>query len=127
MIALPAVPSPHEGTSYNPPVTSHQELLRSAHEKEEQKLKGVDELEEMKAKMEKARSVAVAEQVTGAVEGIAPGMKVDALAEAEAEAETDEQAGAELLPPKKMPGRKTKQQRKKAERLREEVWPRVFV
>ena len=87
----------------------------------------MDELEEMKAKMEKARSVAVAEQVTGAVEGIAPGMKVDAIAEAEAEAETDEQAGAELFPPKKMPGRKTKQQRKKAERLREEVWPHVFL
>ena len=118
MIALPAVPSPHEGTSYNPPVVSHLELLRAAHEVEEQKLRGVDELEATRAKIEKARAIAAAEAAAASVEGTAPGMKVDESGEAQAE---EEDAGAEPLPPKKMPGRKTKQQRKKAERLRAEV------
>ena len=110
-IALAAVPSPHEGTSYNPPVTAHQELLRAAHEAEEEKLRGADELEAVKAKMEKARTVAAADEAAGTVEGVAPGMTVGEVAE---DAEED---GAEPLPPKKMPGRKTKQQRKKAEQL----------
>ncbi|KAI8989067.1 ribosome biogenesis protein Nop53/GLTSCR2 [Trametes punicea] len=116
-IVLPAVPSPHEGTSYNPPVTAHQELLRAAHEKEERKLKSAEELKELQAKLEKARAVAAAEEA--ASQGVAPGMKVDEPTEAQAD---DDQAGegAESLPPKKMPSRKTKQQRRKAERLRAE-------
>ncbi|RPD61576.1 P60-like protein [Lentinus tigrinus ALCF2SS1-7] len=117
MIALAAVPSPHEGTSYNPSVVAHQELLRTAHQVEEQKWKGVDELEATKAKIEKARAIAAAEAATASVVGTAPGMNIDEPGEAEAE---EEDASAEPLPPKKMPGRKTKQQRKKAERLRAE-------
>ncbi|KAI0634326.1 P60-like protein [Trametes polyzona] len=115
-IALPAVPSPHEGQSYNPPLTAHQQLLRAAHEKEEQKLKSMEELEALKAKLDQARAVANAE--AAAAQGSAPGMKVDEPAEAQEDAEAAD--GSEPLPPKKMPGRKTKQQRKKAERLRAE-------
>ncbi|KAI0767353.1 P60-like protein [Fomes fomentarius] len=117
LIALPAVPSPHEGTSYNPPVIAHQDLLRVAYEIEEQKLKGADALQEIKAKMEKARTIATVEAVAGAVEGIAPGMKVDEAVDVKAD---EDESSAEPLPPKKTPGRKTKQQRKKAERLRAE-------
>ncbi|KAI0372350.1 P60-like protein [Pilatotrama ljubarskyi] len=116
-IALPAVPSPHEGQSYNPPLTAHQQLLRAAHEKEEQKLKGAAELEALKAQLEKARKVAAAE--AAAAQGVAPGMKVDEAAEGQAD-EAEGAEGSEPLPPKKMPARKTKQQRRKAERLRAE-------
>ncbi|CDO68606.1 hypothetical protein BN946_scf184996.g37 [Trametes cinnabarina] len=118
-IALPAVPSPHEGTSYNPPLTAHQQLLRAAHEKEVQKLKSQEELRELQAKLDRARAVSTAEQM--AAQGVAPGMKVDVPAEAPADEEEEEGAEpADPLPPKKMPTRKTKQQRKKAERLRAE-------
>ena len=113
------MPAPHEGASYNPPLTSHQELLRAANEVEEQKLKGVDELEAMKAKMEKARQVAAAEAAAHIAVGVAPGMTVQEVADQAEEAEETE--GAEPPPPKKMPERKTKQQRKKAEKLRAEV------
>ena len=116
-IALAAVPAPHEGTSYNPPVTAHQDLLRAAHEVEEEKLRDAEELEAMKSKMEKARVAAAADAAVGETEGLAPGMKVGEILEDAA----DTAEGAEPLPPKKMPGRKTKQQRKKAERLRAEV------
>ncbi|KAH9929103.1 P60-like protein [Epithele typhae] len=115
-IAVPAVPAPHEGTSYNPPVTAHQELLRTAHEAEEEKLKGVEKLENFKATMEQARWVAAGEATVGTVQGVASGMKV-----AEVVDEADEADGPqEALPAKKMPERKTKQQRKKAEKLRAE-------
>ncbi|KAI0357644.1 P60-like protein [Trametes cingulata] len=116
-IALPAVPSPHEGTSYNPPLTAHQQLLRAAHEKEEQKLKSAEEVEALKAQLDKARKVAAAE--AAAAQGVAPGMKVDEITEDQAE-EAEVAEGSEPLPPKKMPTRKTKQQRRKAERLRAE-------
>ncbi len=68
--------------------------------------------------MEKARTIATAEAVVGAVEGSAPGMKVDEVVDVEAD---EDESSAETLPPKKTPGRKTKQQRKTAERLRAEV------
>ena len=115
-IVLAAVPSPHEGTSYNPPVTAHQELLSTAHKAEEERLKDAYELEATKAKMEAARTLAGAEAQVGTVEGVAPGMKVAEIVE-----DTEPHGETEPLPPKKMPGRKTKQQRKKAERLRAEV------
>ena len=116
------MPAPHEGASYNPPLTSHQELRRAANEVEEQKLKGVDELEAMKAKMEKARKVAAAEAAAHIAVGVAPGMTVQEVADQAEEAEeTEGVEGAEPPPPKKMPERKTKQQRKKAEKLRAEV------
>ena len=71
----------------------------------------------MKAKLEKARVAAAAEAAVATAQGVVPGMKVG---EIEEDGEEQEEA-AEPLPPKKMPGRKTKQQRKKAERLRAEV------
>ncbi|KAI9056471.1 P60-like protein [Trametes sanguinea] len=116
-IALPAVPSPHEGTSYNPPLTAHQQLLRAAHEKEERKLKSLEELKELQAKLDQARAVSTAE--AAAAQGVAPGMKIDEPVEGQAD-EEEGVDGAEPPPPKKMPTRKTKQQRKKAERLRAE-------
>ncbi|PIL29159.1 hypothetical protein GSI_09208 [Ganoderma sinense ZZ0214-1] len=117
LIALAAVPSPHEGTSYNPPLTSHEELLRTANDVEEQKLKGVDKLEAMKAQMENARRIASAEASVHTAVGVAPGMTVPEVVD---HGEEEREDGAEPLPAKKMPERKTKQQRKKAEKLRAE-------
>lgn len=115
MIALPAVPAPHEGTSYNPLVTSHQELLRTAHEIEEQRLKEAEKLEQMKAKIEEGRKAASDTRA----EGIALGMMVDEAQEpANEDAQDDD---AVVQPAKKMPERKTKQERRKVERLRAEV------
>ncbi|KAI0943675.1 hypothetical protein AcW1_002776 [Taiwanofungus camphoratus] len=114
MIALPAVPAPHEGTSYNPLVTSHQELLRTAHEIEEQRLKEAEKLEQMKAKIEEGRKAASDTRA----EGIALGMMVDEAQEpANEDAQDDD---AVVQPAKKMPERKTKQERRKVERLRAE-------
>ncbi|TFY68263.1 hypothetical protein EVJ58_g1107 [Rhodofomes roseus] len=101
LIALPAVPTPHEGTSYNPLVTSHLELLRTAHEIEERRLKETEKLAEMKRRG-----------------GCRPGDDRQLIDDADAELEADD--GKELPPVKKMPERKTKQERRKASRLRAE-------
>ncbi|KAL1948397.1 hypothetical protein VTO73DRAFT_12472 [Trametes versicolor] len=116
-IALAAVPSPHEGTSYNPPLTAHQQLLRAAHEKEEQRIKSLEHVEALKDKLLKARALALIESV--AANEMVPGMKIGNAEEAEGD-EDEGAEGDEPLPPKKMPARKTKQQRRKAERLRAE-------
>ncbi|GBE83516.1 Ribosome biogenesis protein [Sparassis crispa] len=107
-ITLSAVPTPHEGTSYNPLVTSHQELLRTAHEIEERRLKDAEALEAAKAKVLGGLVEAGAD-----AEDVAPGMTVDEHAE-----EHSDQDGSEAEPrlPAKMPRRKTKQERRKAER-----------
>ncbi|OCH90470.1 tumor suppressor protein Gltscr2 [Obba rivulosa] len=109
-IAVPAVPSPHEGTSYNPPVISHQELLRTAVEIEERRQKDAEELEQLHAKHEQVRNLQYEPS------GGAAGMAVDEVREDEKGEENTE----EVRLPKKMPERKTKQERKKAEKLRAE-------
>ena len=111
-ISVPAVPAPHEGTSYNPLVTSHQELLRTANEIEERRLKEAEKLEEAKRKMEAARVAAALELQ----EGVAPGMTIQPIDDADT-AQDDVQG---LPPVKKMPERKTKKERRKAERQRAE-------
>ncbi|KAH9934211.1 P60-like protein [Fomitopsis serialis] len=113
-ISVPAVPAPHEGTSYNPLVTAHQELLRTAHEIEERRLKEVAKLEETKRKIDAARGLAPLEEAVG----VASGMSVQPVDDLEADPAQDDVK--ELLPMKKMPQRKTKQERRKAERQRAE-------
>ncbi|EMD36938.1 hypothetical protein CERSUDRAFT_114850 [Gelatoporia subvermispora B] len=111
-IAVPAVASPHEGTSYNPPVVSHQELLRTAVGIEERRQKDAQELEALQAKHDQMRTLSVEEYAVG----VAPGMVVDEAREDEKE----EENLADVRPAKKNPERKTKQERKKAEKLRAE-------
>lgn len=103
-ISIPAVPEPHQGTSYNPPVDAHQELLLQACAMEEKRVKDVEKLAEVKSRIENARTH-VQEQ-----EGLPPGMKLDNLAGGEEEGKSD----SNLAVPKKNPERKTKQQRRKA-------------
>lgn len=114
-IHLSAVVAPHEGMSYNPPVSAHQELLRSAVEKAEQRAKELEELKKTKETVEKARRAVV--ELT--VVGVPSGMTVQEVPDEDAGDEEDETAKA--LSAKAMPPRKTKKERRKAEKLRVEV------
>ncbi|THH00270.1 hypothetical protein EW026_g2235 [Hermanssonia centrifuga] len=89
-IEVSAVPSPHE----------------------ERRVKEAEEMAKTKEKMEKARRVAVAEDVLG----FAPGMTVQ---EVDGE-DTIIDGTEEVIPTKNIPERKTKQERRKAEKLRAE-------
>lgn len=108
MIELPAIQTPHQGTSYNPPAEAHQDLLRAAHVVEEEEMKGADKGRDVHERMTHARQQGDVTQ-----EGLPPGM---ALHEVE---EEEEDAAVPLVKP--VPTRKTKQQRKAAQRARAEV------
>ena len=109
MIELPAVPIPHQGASYNPPAKAHQDLLRAAHKVEEEEVKGADKGRDVQEMMSKARRLGDVTQ-----EGLPPGMSLD---------EVEEEEEGEMVTPlvKPAPSRKTKQQRKKVQRVLEEV------
>lgn len=112
-IEIPAITEPHQGASYNPPVHSHQDLLRVAHEAAERKEKDVEKFAGVKEAMEAARRNA--EETP---EGVARGMTLDEPIP------DDEDAvdGSELVQePVKLPARKTKQQRRKSAVQRAEV------
>lgn len=110
MIEVPAISTPHQGASYNPPAEAHQALLRAAHEVEEEESKGADEGRDVHERMTRARQVGDVTQ-----EGLAPGMSLHD--------EWEEKEVEETVTPlvKPAPGRKTKQQRRKAQRTLEEV------
>ncbi|TFY51115.1 hypothetical protein EVG20_g11161 [Dentipellis fragilis] len=110
-IAIPAIATPHAGASYNPDVAAHTELLRTAHELEEQRLK-----ESMKGQDVKERVLAARRTEADIASGGVDGMLIDKPGEG---VEEEDEAGEEVVKPK-MPVRKTKQQRRKAEKLRAE-------
>jgi len=110
VIDLPAISTPHQGASYNPPAEAHQDLLRAAHEVEEE-TKDVDEGRDVHQRMTQARQLGDVTQ-----EGLPPGMTLH-----EVEEEEEEETVAPLVKP--APARKTKQQRRKAQRALEEVGP----
>ncbi|KAI0060390.1 tumor suppressor protein Gltscr2 [Artomyces pyxidatus] len=114
-IAVPAIPAPHAGTSYNPPVSAHTELLRTAHELEERRVKEAEELEKTKARILGARAADAGDAALGGVQG----MLVD-KPEDSPDIEEEENDGTEVAVEKKVPQRKTKQQRRKAEKQRTE-------
>ena len=111
MIKLPAVSTPHQGASYNPPAEAHQNLLLAAHEVEEAESKNADKGRDVHERMTQARQLGNVTQG-----GLPPGMALH---------EVEEEGGEEPLMPlvKPAPGRKTKQQRRKAQRALEEVSP----
>jgi nucleolar protein 53 len=112
VIELPAITEPHQGTSYNPPVHAHTELIIKANEVEERRAKEAERLLDVKERI--SRAVAV----SGAGEGGVGDMIVDNDV---VSGEEEEVTGEEVLPAKKLPERKTKQQKTKAARLRAEV------
>ncbi|KAF8607405.1 P60-like protein [Ceratobasidium sp. AG-I] len=108
-VPLPsAVQPPSEGASYNPTYESHQDLLRTAHEREAKRLADLEQAEEVRRRMEAAR-----ENEAGA--GV-EGMLIDVDEEYEDDGEEGD-AEEEGLEPLRMPGRKTGQQRRKAARV----------
>lgn len=110
-IEIPAIEEPHPGTSYNPHIDAHKELILKAHEIEEKRLKDTEKFAAVKSKIEMAR-----QNQEDAV-GVVAGMKLD-INTAEDEVNEPE---SEMALPKKMPERKTKQQRSKAKRVLAEV------
>jgi hypothetical protein len=112
IIQVPAIVEPHQGTSYNPPVEAHQELILKAYEAEEKRLREAEKLAEVKKKMEEAHAVEPRE------EGLAAGMK---LAEKVLVEEDEAEEGEEVRVVKSVPDRKTQSQKNKAKRLLAEV------
>lgn len=92
---------------------AHSELLRSAHSIEERRVKEQETSEEFKTRIMSAR------RETGH-EGGVEGMLIDKPGEQTGDDEVELDAEGEPIV-KKMPGRKTKQQRRKAEKQRAEV------
>ncbi|KIK63852.1 hypothetical protein GYMLUDRAFT_40933, partial [Collybiopsis luxurians FD-317 M1] len=99
-ISLPAVPLPHAGTSYNPPVQAHSELVHSAYRQEETRLRGDDRWKDVGQAVKDA--VASTEPSVGA-----QGMSLDVPVNEETEDGTEAIA-------KKVSQRKTKAERRKA-------------
>jgi len=109
VIEIPAIVEPHQGTSYNPPVDAHTELILKADDLEERRAKEAERLIEVKQRIARAGSTA---GVTP--EGVPEGMVVDeGVDDDEVEVEGDDMEGPLA---KKAPARKTKQQRSKAAR-----------
>ncbi|KAG5641248.1 hypothetical protein DXG03_005662 [Asterophora parasitica] len=110
-IDVPAIIQPHQGTSYNPPVESHQELLLQAHGIEERRIRDAEKLAEVKEKIEAAKR-----DVEENNPAVASGMKLhEDIVGNEDDGESVEGEGD--LPSKRLPPRKTQAQRKKAARL----------
>lgn len=120
LIAVPAITEPHQGTSYNPPVDAHQELLEKAAAIEQKSLEQAAKLALTKQKMEQAK-------VTEAVYdmSVAPGMAVQELGDEMDEDEESENEEASKQESKKLPERRTTSQKNKAARLLKEV--RMFL
>ena len=114
MIDVPAVVEPHQGTSYNPPVDAHQDLLRKAHEVEERRVAEAEKLAETKKKMEAAR-IDADDEVD---EALPAGMKVDSVADDGVEEEQEEEEQGVV---RKQPKAKSKAQKNKAAKLLAEV------
>ena len=113
VVDVPAVIAPHQGTSYNPPVDAHQELLRIAHEKAEMQEKLQERYASVKERLDAARKVHTEQTEPG----VPTGMTLDDLSEVQEEgAESVEGPAA-----KKTTTRKTTKQRRKAKQLEEEV------
>ncbi|KZS99802.1 P60-like protein [Laetiporus sulphureus 93-53] len=115
-IAIPAVPAPHAGASYNPLANAHEELLRSAIEVEERRVKEAQRLDEMREKIEQGRKAAIDEWYEGGVRG----MRVDVPGDEEGEEDEREDLEEVQGMIKKASGRKTKQDRRKAEKVKAE-------
>jgi nucleolar protein 53 len=114
LISAPAISSPHQGASYNPPIDAYKELLHDAVKIEEKKEAEAKKYEAIKATMDSARRT-----VHGYDVPVAEGMIIDIPGDDASQEEADLQA--ESVVPNKVTRRKTQQQRRKALRVLEEV------
>lgn len=113
----PAVPEPHQGTSYNPAQDAYSELFGRAIQAEEKRLAEEEEHAGIKETMENARHTLYIDVPRGA-----EGMMLDVPTENVVEDPVDGE-GEEVIEvaPTKVPTRKTKQQRRKARKVLSEV------
>lgn len=116
LIEIPAIVEPHQGTSYNPPVNAHQELIEKAAELEKKRLVKEMKLAETKAKIDNARTTNSSLPVDISV---ANGMVVQAIDE-EDDASAEESTDTPKFS-KKVAERKTKAQKNRAARVLKEV------
>ncbi|KIY72215.1 P60-like protein [Cylindrobasidium torrendii FP15055 ss-10] len=103
-----AVLDPHVGTSYNPPVNAHQDLLLKAHAREEKRVQDAAKLALVKNRMDQARANQV-DSNSGVF-----GMKLDTPKDGDEEEGNEGNAEGTETHTRPQPARKTKQQRKKA-------------
>ncbi|KAG8921290.1 hypothetical protein FRC03_002639 [Tulasnella sp. 419] len=114
-IEVKAVQDPHQGTSYNPYVDAHQDLLKAAHEVEVVKEAEHQKQEAIRETMRAAGQAPRIEDDSGAL-----GMQIDIPnSDQEDEAEDAEPQSTKVVTVRKQVT-KTKQQRAKAARVREE-------
>lgn len=113
-ISVPAVSTPHQGTSYNPPLTDYRNLLQEAHEREERRVEEEERLKEIKQKMDAARY-----EVGAQDKGGAEGMLIDDATTVSGDEEGSLQEES-VMPSRTPTRRKTPQQRRKALRVLEE-------
>ena len=113
IIEIPAIDEPHQGSSYNPPVGAHTELITKANQAEEKRFEEAEKLKAIKEKI----SGAMVDGVPGH-DGVPAGMVVDENAGSD---DDNDRVDVGVLLRKKMPARKTKQQKAKAARQRLEV------
>ncbi|KDR76926.1 hypothetical protein GALMADRAFT_66490 [Galerina marginata CBS 339.88] len=113
LIEIPAIVEPHQGTSYNPPVEAHLELLEKAASIEAKRLRDAEKLAEIKAKMEGARLTQEEYDIA-----VAAGMTVQAVQDDKDDENVASEGEEEPVPSvKKVPERKTKAQRNRATRV----------
>ena len=113
IIEIPAIDEPHQGSSYNPPVEAHTELITKANQTEEKRFEEAERLKAIKEKI----SGAVGDGVPGQ-DGVPAGMVVDENVDSD---EEEDAVDVDVPLRKKLPARKTKQQRAKAARQIAEV------
>ncbi|KAH7911482.1 P60-like protein [Hygrophoropsis aurantiaca] len=114
LIEIPAISEPHQGASYNPPASDHEELIRKAYEVEQRRVQKAEQFAEVKRQLAQARTLDTNDEING----IPPGMTLDEVTAGEENSEYLD--GADAILPKKLPARKTKQQHAKAAKLRAE-------
>ncbi|EGO04468.1 hypothetical protein SERLA73DRAFT_44469 [Serpula lacrymans var. lacrymans S7.3] len=113
MIELPPVVVPHQGTSYNPPLADHEELVHQAYEAEHRRVRDSEKYLQTKRKIQNAR-----DDPSEAQEGVPPGMKLDDISPAAGDDEAEILGDIVIM--KKMPARKTRQQHLKRVKLQAE-------
>jgi len=112
LIEIPAIVEPHQGTSYNPPVDAHHELLLKAVAIEEKRLQDAERMAEVKKKMEAAKLTQGVADIT-----VPAGMVVQRIEDGN-ELDNVEES---LTSSRKLPERKTKTQKNRAIRVLSEV------
>lgn len=109
---MPAVSIPHAGASYNPPVQAHEELLMEAYKAEQRRQDEADRLRESQKKIEQARAFTQ----NDVVDGVPAGMIIDEIKD-----DGETVANTPIVVPKRLPPRKTKQQRARMAKQKAEV------